>query len=78
MSIIKKFCKNFKCRSSCSLNDELVEMNNMKNTINKLDFDEIKEIYELYEIKKELTNRQKDIVRHKMRKSLEYSKMAIL
>jgi hypothetical protein len=56
LNIIKYFCKNFKCKSSCSLNDEDIEV---KKYIKKMKIEEIKLMIENY---KELLN-TKEVVK---------------
>ncbi len=46
---ISNIAKTFSCRSSCSLNDEVLQL---KKYINNLSLDDLKHLYEIQEFKR--------------------------
>lgn len=69
-NIIKRVCENFKCRSSCSLNEESIEMNQIKNDLAKINYDDLKALYEIHKYREWLYKEEQKKINNRLRTSV--------
>jgi hypothetical protein len=71
---IEKVCKNFKCRSSCSLNDEIIERIKLEKRISEISTDELKELMKFHTLRKWVHKQEIEMVDEKLKRkySLPY------
>ena len=71
-NVVNKFCNGFKCRSSCSLNDEIVERNQIQKILNNLNNDDLKELIEFHTLRKWIHKKEIEMVDNKLKKKYSH------
>lgn len=82
-SILRFFCKKFKCRSTCVFNDEIDEV---KKYIKKLDIEDLKEIIDFHKEKEiifkehssEIKRRFSEICKETLNEKKKYIKSTMI